>query len=161
MPNLVLWFSTIAREPPLGSARNINAVAVTEFAIHHAEKQVGDVGGNTLAVLRTALKPLFVRESQNGERARFPRIGQRALPQEPSTKRTIVFIDDQNLFHAARLAYGYTYPQVGATKNGDPTDLECLSQNDKRFTRFAIGWSPRQGTIDQVAPANVRSPVPG
>lgn len=90
-----------------------------------------------------------------------PHIEFAAVPQEPSTKRTIVFIEDQNLFHAARLADGYTYPQVGATKNGDPTDLECLSQNDKRFTRFAIGWSPRQGTIDQVAPANVRSPVPG
>jgi uncharacterized LabA/DUF88 family protein len=29
---------------------------------------------------------------------------------EPTTKRCIVFIDGQNLYHAAREAFGYTYP---------------------------------------------------
>jgi uncharacterized LabA/DUF88 family protein len=29
---------------------------------------------------------------------------------EPPLKRTVVFIDGQNLFHAAREAFGYTYP---------------------------------------------------
>lgn len=35
---------------------------------------------------------------------------------EPLIKRTVVFIDGQNLFHAAREAFGYTYPSydVGA-----------------------------------------------
>ena len=29
---------------------------------------------------------------------------------EPLTKRTVAFVDGQNLFHAAREAFGYTYP---------------------------------------------------
>lgn len=32
------------------------------------------------------------------------------MPSEPALKRTIVFVDGQNLFHAAREAFGYTYP---------------------------------------------------
>jgi len=32
------------------------------------------------------------------------------MPIEPSTKRTIAFVDGQNLFHAAREAFGYSYP---------------------------------------------------
>lgn len=32
------------------------------------------------------------------------------MPPEPSIKRAIVFVDGQNLFHAAREAFGYTYP---------------------------------------------------
>ena len=31
-------------------------------------------------------------------------------PSEPPVKRTAVFIDGQNLFHGAREAFGYTYP---------------------------------------------------
>lgn len=31
-------------------------------------------------------------------------------PLEPQDKRAVVFIDGQNLFHAAREAFGYTYP---------------------------------------------------
>jgi uncharacterized LabA/DUF88 family protein len=32
------------------------------------------------------------------------------MPQEPVSKRAVVFIDGQNLFHAAREAFGYTFP---------------------------------------------------
>jgi uncharacterized LabA/DUF88 family protein len=32
------------------------------------------------------------------------------MPPEPTVKRTVAFIDGQNLFHAAREAFGYTYP---------------------------------------------------
>ncbi len=32
------------------------------------------------------------------------------MPVEPSVKRTIAFFDGQNLFYAARDAFGYTYP---------------------------------------------------
>jgi len=32
------------------------------------------------------------------------------MPSEPSTKRAAVFVDGQNLFHAAKKAFGYTYP---------------------------------------------------
>lgn len=31
-------------------------------------------------------------------------------PAEPENKRAVVFVDGQNLFHAAREAFGYTYP---------------------------------------------------
>lgn len=29
---------------------------------------------------------------------------------EPAVKRTVVFIDGQNLFHAVKSAFGYPYP---------------------------------------------------
>lgn len=32
------------------------------------------------------------------------------MPPEPQLKRAITFVDGQNLFHAAREAFGYTYP---------------------------------------------------
>ncbi len=35
-------------------------------------------------------------------------------PQEPTTKRAVAFVDGQNLFHAAREAFGYTYPNYDA-----------------------------------------------
>lgn len=36
------------------------------------------------------------------------------MPPEPAAKRAIVFFDGQNLFHAAREAFGYTYPNYDA-----------------------------------------------
>ncbi len=39
------------------------------------------------------------------------------MPVEPTVKRTIAFFDGQNLFHAAKEAFGYTYP------NYDPLEL--------------------------------------
>lgn len=36
---------------------------------------------------------------------------------EPATKRTVTFFDGQNLFHSAKLAFGYSYP------NYDPVAL--------------------------------------
>ena len=41
------------------------------------------------------------------------------MPDEPSIKRTIAFIDGQNLFHAAKEAFGFTYPNY---------DLKALTQ---------------------------------
>jgi uncharacterized LabA/DUF88 family protein len=32
------------------------------------------------------------------------------MPSEPEVKRAVVFVDGQNLFHATREAFGYTYP---------------------------------------------------
>ena len=32
------------------------------------------------------------------------------MSSEPPTKRAVVFVDGQNLFHAAREGFGYTYP---------------------------------------------------
>jgi uncharacterized LabA/DUF88 family protein len=38
------------------------------------------------------------------------------MPAEPPVKRAVAFVDGQNLFHAARSAFGYTYPNydIGA-----------------------------------------------
>lgn len=35
---------------------------------------------------------------------------------EPTTKRTIAFFDGQNLFHAVKKSFGYTYPNFDAEK---------------------------------------------
>lgn len=53
------------------------------------------------------------------------------MPLEPSGKRTIAFIDGQNLFYAVKKAFGYTYP------NYDPKVLA---------ERIAVprGWSLTQ-----------------
>lgn len=32
------------------------------------------------------------------------------MPAEPANKRTIAFVDGQNLYHAAKVAFGYTFP---------------------------------------------------
>ena len=32
------------------------------------------------------------------------------MPAEPAIKRAVIFVDGQNLYHAAREAFGYTYP---------------------------------------------------
>jgi len=39
------------------------------------------------------------------------------LPVEPPIKRTVAFVDGQNLFHAVKSAFGYTFP------NYDPMAL--------------------------------------
>jgi uncharacterized LabA/DUF88 family protein len=36
------------------------------------------------------------------------------MPAEPISKRTVAFIDGQNLFHAARESFGYTFPNYDA-----------------------------------------------
>lgn len=38
------------------------------------------------------------------------------MPQEPDSKRTCVFVDGQNLFHSAKEAFGYTYPNFDVLK---------------------------------------------
>ncbi|MEW6187722.1 MAG: hypothetical protein AB1585_18480 [Thermodesulfobacteriota bacterium] len=36
------------------------------------------------------------------------------MPSEPSVKRAVTFIDGQNLYHAAKESFGYTYPNYDA-----------------------------------------------
>lgn len=59
------------------------------------------------------------------------------MPKEPTIKRTIAFVDGQNLFHAAREAFGYTYP------NYNPVCLAqaiCQSKNwHLKQVRFYTG----------------------
>ena len=40
----------------------------------------------------------------------------RSMPVEPAVKRAIAFVDGQNLFHNARNAFGYTYPNYDVQK---------------------------------------------
>jgi uncharacterized LabA/DUF88 family protein len=42
------------------------------------------------------------------------------MPQEPAIKRAVAFFDGQNLFYAAKSAFGYAYP------NYDPSKLAAL-----------------------------------
>ena len=59
------------------------------------------------------------------------------MPPEPSTKQTIAYFDGQNLFHCAKKAFGYTYP------NYDPLALArqtCAKQNwNLKQARFYTG----------------------
>jgi hypothetical protein len=59
------------------------------------------------------------------------------VPAEPATKRAIAFFDGQNLFHCAKAAFGYTFP------NYDPVALAqavCASQGwQSAGVRFYTG----------------------
>ncbi|MFO7902235.1 MAG: hypothetical protein R6U98_06225 [Pirellulaceae bacterium] len=44
---------------------------------------------------------------------------------EPAVKRTVAFVDGQNLFHAARHAFGYTYPNYNVRKLAETV---CVAQ---------------------------------
>jgi uncharacterized LabA/DUF88 family protein len=59
------------------------------------------------------------------------------MPAEPAVKRAVAFFDGQNLFHAAREAFGYTYP------NYDPWALAQAVCQEKGWTlsgsRFYTG----------------------
>lgn len=58
-------------------------------------------------------------------------------PFEPSTKRAIVFIDGQNLYHAVREAFGYTYPNYDVQALAKKV---CLSKGWQLVpTRFYTG----------------------
>jgi uncharacterized LabA/DUF88 family protein len=41
------------------------------------------------------------------------------MPPEPAVKRTIAFVDGQNLFHNVRNVFGYTYPNYDVQKLAD------------------------------------------
>ena len=64
------------------------------------------------------------------------------MPTEPADKRTVAFIDGQNLFYAAKYAFGYTYP------NYDPLALAkavCQQQGWRLCgTRFYTGLPQAQ-----------------
>jgi hypothetical protein len=38
------------------------------------------------------------------------------MPSEPAAKRAVAFVDGQNLFHAAKEAFGYSYPNYDVAK---------------------------------------------
>ena len=41
------------------------------------------------------------------------------MPADPAVKRTVAFVDGQNLFYAAKYAFGYNWP------NYEPLKLAC------------------------------------
>ncbi len=63
------------------------------------------------------------------------------MPAEPPVKRTVAFFDGQNLYHVAKLAFGYTYP------NYDPLKLaaDICKQEGWRLSqvRFYTGVPDR------------------
>ena len=66
------------------------------------------------------------------------------MPEEPAVKRAVVFFDGQNLFHAAKAAFGYTFP------NYDPLKLATAVCTGRGWslaeTRFYTGVpSPADG----------------
>jgi uncharacterized LabA/DUF88 family protein len=67
------------------------------------------------------------------------------MPPEPQTKRTIAFFDGQNLFHAAREAFGCTYP------NYDPIALA-------RAVCAARGWVLSQARFYTGVPDSTDNP---
>lgn len=56
------------------------------------------------------------------------------MPAEPATKRTIAFIDGQNLFYAAKYAFGYKYPNYDVSALSDAVCLiRGWTLNEVRF----------------------------
>jgi len=51
---------------------------------------------------------------------------------EPAAKRVVAFVDGQNLFHAVKEAFGYTFPNF---------DVVALT---KAVCARQLGWSPTQ-----------------
>ena len=51
------------------------------------------------------------------------------MPSEPLVKRAVAFIDGQNLYHAARESFGYTYPNF---------DVKALSQHICRSKEWEL-----------------------
>lgn len=62
------------------------------------------------------------------------------MPREPARKRTWAFVDGQNLFHAAKEAFGYTYPNY---------DVKRLATN----VCNAHGWNLTQVSFYTGIPA--------
>src|SRR5207249_3390807 len=64
-------------------------------------------------IIGVSLLPRLTRRKASAGVIFFPN---RIMPAEPATKRTVAFIDGQNLFHMARQAFGYTFPNYDVQK---------------------------------------------
>jgi len=67
------------------------------------------------------------------------------MPLEPTPKRAVAFVDGQNLFHTAREAFGYTYPNY---------DVVALA----RRICSAQGWNLEQARFYTGVPAHSDNP---
>lgn len=73
------------------------------------------------------------RSQEHGRGYQFPMLPTTpTTPAEPSVKRAVVFIDGQNLFNAAKTAFGYSHP------NYDPVLLADRICADKGWVRTQI-----------------------
>lgn len=59
------------------------------------------------------------------------------MPTEPAVKRAVVFVDGQNLFHAVREAFGYTFPNYDVRALAERICTDCGWQLTQ--TRFYTG----------------------
>ncbi len=67
------------------------------------------------------------------------------MPVEPALKQAITFIDGQNLFHAVRESFGYTYPNY---------DVPALSKS----ICAAAGWSLKEARFYTGIPNSIDDP---
>ena len=67
------------------------------------------------------------------------------MPLEPAAKRAVVFIDGQNLYHAAKEAFGYSYPNYDAHAIASTT---CSAQGwALKEVRFYTGVPDRSDNL--------------
>ena len=80
------------------------------------------------------------------------------MPIEPQVKRVVTFVDGQNLYHGAKAAFGYTWPNYNVLKLSERI---CAIQGwqlaearfytgvpDARDNRFWNGFWQRRPTSD-------------
>jgi uncharacterized LabA/DUF88 family protein len=91
--------------------------------------------------LEIALAPRPTRRKASGGVIYFCR----SMPPEPTTKRVVTFLDGQNLFHAVRESFGYTYPNF---------DVPALSA----AICTASGWSLKEARFYTGVPDSIDDP---
>ena len=69
------------------------------------------------------------RSTRRKARAGLSFSGGLKIAKEPSKKRAVTFVDGQNLFHAAREVFGYTYPNY---------DVTALARNICRVQEWSV-----------------------
>ncbi len=87
------------------------------------------------------------------------------MPNEPAIKRAVVFVDGQNLFYAAKNAFGYAYPNfnVISLAHQNAFDVALVFSQDQDLSevadeiRLIAGLQKRWMKIDSAFPV---SPVP-
>ncbi len=64
------------------------------------------------------------------------------MPTEPSSKRTVGFVDGQNLFHAAKNAFGHRYPDFDPLKLAQAVcRLQGWALTQTRFYTGVPDWT--------------------
>ena len=62
------------------------------------------------------------------------------MPPEPAVKQAIAFVDGQNLFFAARQAFGYTYPDYDQDLSELCGEIRAISREQHRWIKIACAF---------------------